>query len=392
MQQTVSYLGCAEHKRSGCRGRATIPVGGSLNMLKMTQPHNHPPDVNAEEKDAFVRELKNAVRSHSMEKVTLKKVYETVAEVYMRCCKYQSLGCRGRVILNLDTPNRVVFTQPHNHPKVSIFDKRSEEFSAQLKFACMSGINLPIKTIYDDLARVYPEVAKTKPFNSVECKPKRKRNMPRYIVDGFVFHVNITKGKPRMIYLRCMEYKRLGCHARAVIPSEGSIHDIRLNTPHNHPPDFAAEEKIIFMRIFKFIRNSLTGDLLITQDQVYKFVQMVKDKKLWKCYKSTCTAKCYTNDGKVVLRMGVIYFDRAHKYPKLIMNYYEYTIERTSFERTSWCCGLKKKLKCKARLVTFGSTVKVMNDNHTHEPKYYTIRDHVVSQVVNIIKHYYKWY
>jgi hypothetical protein len=78
---SVSYLGCAEHKRSGCRGRATIPVGGTLSMLKMTQPHNHPPDVNAEEKDAFIRELKNAVRSNSMEKATLKKVYETVAEV-----------------------------------------------------------------------------------------------------------------------------------------------------------------------------------------------------------------------------------------------------------------------------------------------------------------------
>jgi hypothetical protein len=77
----LRYLGCAEHKRSGCRGRATIPVGGTLSMLKMTQPHNHPPDVNAEEKDAFIRELKNAVRSNSMEKATLKKVYETVAEV-----------------------------------------------------------------------------------------------------------------------------------------------------------------------------------------------------------------------------------------------------------------------------------------------------------------------
>jgi hypothetical protein len=87
--------------------------------------------------------------------------------------------------------------------------------------------------------------------DSVECKTKIKRNMPRYIVDGFVFHVNITKGKPPMIYLRCLEYKRLGCHARAVIPSEGSIQDIKLNKPHNHPPDFAAEEKIIFMRELK---------------------------------------------------------------------------------------------------------------------------------------------
>ncbi|XP_063907066.1 protein tramtrack, beta isoform-like isoform X7 [Zophobas morio] len=83
----LRYLGCAEHKRSGCRGRATIPVGGNLKMLKMTQPHNHPPDVNAEEKDAFIRELKVAVRSNSMEKATLKKVYETVAQVYPKAAE-----------------------------------------------------------------------------------------------------------------------------------------------------------------------------------------------------------------------------------------------------------------------------------------------------------------
>ncbi|XP_018573585.1 protein tramtrack, beta isoform isoform X6 [Anoplophora glabripennis] len=82
-------------------------------------------------------------------------------------------------------------------------------------------------------------------------KIKRKPNMPRYIVDGFVFHVNITKGNPPMIYLRCLEYKRLGCHARAVIPYDGSIQDIKVNKPHNHPPDFAAEEKIVFMRELK---------------------------------------------------------------------------------------------------------------------------------------------
>ncbi|XP_030751840.1 protein tramtrack, beta isoform-like isoform X5 [Sitophilus oryzae] len=82
-------------------------------------------------------------------------------------------------------------------------------------------------------------------------KIKRKPNMPRYIVDGFVFHVNITKGNPPMIYLRCLEYKRLGCHARAIIPYDGSIQDIKVKKSHNHPPDFAAEEKIVFMRELK---------------------------------------------------------------------------------------------------------------------------------------------
>lgn len=113
-------------------------------------------------------------------------------------------------------------------------------------------------------------------FFNTDFKPlmgatKRKQDMPRYIVDGFVFHVNIMKGNPPMTwvflnffcfsslcnccfsYLRCLEYKRLGCHARAVIPSDGTIQDIKVNKPHNHPPDYAAEQKIVFLRELKEI-------------------------------------------------------------------------------------------------------------------------------------------
>ncbi|XP_044756235.1 modifier of mdg4-like isoform X1 [Coccinella septempunctata] len=93
--------------------------------------------------------------------------------------------------------------------------------------------------------------SKNETFGTLEQFKRRKPNMPRYIVDGFVFHVNITKGNPPMIYLRCLEYKRLGCHARAVLPHDGSIDDIKINKPHNHPPDYSAEEKIVFMRELK---------------------------------------------------------------------------------------------------------------------------------------------
>lgn len=50
-------------------------------MLRMTQPHNHPPDVNAEEKDAFVKELRRIVQCNSMGKTSLKKIYDSVAEL-----------------------------------------------------------------------------------------------------------------------------------------------------------------------------------------------------------------------------------------------------------------------------------------------------------------------
>lgn len=52
-------------------------------------------------------------------------------------------------------------------------------------------------------------------------------------------------------YLRCLEYKRLGCLARAVIPCAGTVEDLHLRKGHNHPPDPVAEEKILFMRELK---------------------------------------------------------------------------------------------------------------------------------------------
>ncbi|CAG9764337.1 unnamed protein product [Ceutorhynchus assimilis] len=76
--------------------------------------------------------------------------------------------------------------------------------------------------------------------------------MARYVVDGFVFHVNnISKGNPRNMYLRCLEYKRLGCHARAEIPFDGSSKNIKVSKSHNHTSDICAEEKVTFMRDLK---------------------------------------------------------------------------------------------------------------------------------------------
>ncbi|KAB0801667.1 hypothetical protein PPYR_03853 [Photinus pyralis] len=76
----LRYLGCVEHKRTGCHGRATLPVHGTSDQIRITQLHNHPPDIIAEEKYTFHKQLKAAVRS--MESSTLKNVYETVADLY----------------------------------------------------------------------------------------------------------------------------------------------------------------------------------------------------------------------------------------------------------------------------------------------------------------------
>lgn len=77
---TSRYLGCAEVKRNGCRARAIIPVNGTPNQLRVTQPHNHPPDDNAEEKEEFIKRLKEASRTIPG---TLKNVYETISFLYV---------------------------------------------------------------------------------------------------------------------------------------------------------------------------------------------------------------------------------------------------------------------------------------------------------------------
>ncbi|KAF5302705.1 hypothetical protein FQR65_LT08447 [Abscondita terminalis] len=76
----LRYLGCSENKRLGCHGRATLPLHGTPNQLKITKLHNHPPDITAEEKYAFIHQLKSAVRT--MENSSLKNVYSAVAELY----------------------------------------------------------------------------------------------------------------------------------------------------------------------------------------------------------------------------------------------------------------------------------------------------------------------
>lgn len=81
----------------------------------------------------------------------------------------------------------------------------------------------------------------------------------------------------------------------------------------------------------------------------------------------------------------MIYFDRAHKYPKLILNFNEYNIEKSTYERTFWSCAFKKRTKCKARIVTFGSTLKINNGKHNHPPKLKILKDGLKPQAVYIV-------
>nr|CAI5820883.1 unnamed protein product [Callosobruchus analis] len=212
------------------------------------QRHNHPPDLNAEEKEAFLVELKRAATSESMEGVTLKRIYETVAEAFPRAA--------SEIPFKSDLLNRDLRTSVRKLPSE---DEVLQERLIKRKTCYTCPPRIKRKTFYfcklcykptclECASKICKNYIRTEDLLQ---KIKGKPDMPRYIVNGFVFHVNITKGNPRMIYLRCLEYKRLGCHARAVIPYDGSVQDIKVNKPHNHPPDHAAEEKIVFLRELK---------------------------------------------------------------------------------------------------------------------------------------------
>ncbi|XP_044756270.1 modifier of mdg4-like isoform X34 [Coccinella septempunctata] len=64
---------------------------------------------------------------------------------------------------------------------------------------------------------------------------------------------------------------------------------------------------------------------------------------------------------------GIVYTVKGNKYPMLIYENYLFRIERKTPERSIWSCVQKMKSKCKARFITFGSTLKLMHRHHNHE-------------------------
>lgn len=57
-----------------------MPIHGDKNQLILRRPHNHPPDSDMEERNAFIGELKFFAKA--MKNAPLKKVYDTAALRY----------------------------------------------------------------------------------------------------------------------------------------------------------------------------------------------------------------------------------------------------------------------------------------------------------------------
>ncbi|XP_057667862.1 modifier of mdg4-like isoform X26 [Diorhabda carinulata] len=62
-----------------------------------------------------------------------------------------------------------------------------------------------------------------------------------------------------------------------------------------------------------------------------------------------------------------VYFGKALKHPRLIMDNYEYQIHYFEPNKTRWRCRLHTKLKCRAILYTTGNIV-YLHSNHNHRP------------------------
>ncbi|KAL1488413.1 hypothetical protein ABEB36_014887 [Hypothenemus hampei] len=295
------YLRCSGYRSTGCRGKGYMLRGQGPESFVLIDEHSHPPNFLMERRSEIAATLKefaatipgksidvynsvvsiypevkqiwpfsravrtiNRIRQRTGKHQHLGKLFangftyttsyftENPRRRYMRCSFYYRLGCKARAVQHCQTQELKVFGN-HNHTAMLNKDN-AITFLKELKNSL--DVNRTLKNIYDEVALKFPEGALQKPFEIIIGQDlmqniKRKPNMPRYIVDGYVFHVNIMKGSPQMIYLRCLEYKRRNCRARAVIPYNGSLHDIKLSKPHNHEPDLSAEEKIIFLRDLK---------------------------------------------------------------------------------------------------------------------------------------------
>lgn len=87
------------------------------------------------------------------------------------------------------------------------------------------------------------------------------------------------------------------------------------------------------------------------------------------------------NDNLIFL--GIIYIGKALRYPKIILNDYEYQIHIKTGNRTRWRCR-ERNAKCKAILYTSGNTVSMQHD-HNH-PKVAVDYTNLVTHKVNITR------
>lgn len=69
--------------------------------------------------------------------------------------------------------------------------------------------------------------------------------------------------------------------------------------------------------------------------------------------------------------LGVVYFDKVKKQPRIIVNNYAYSLCSRYETKTSWRCIKYHSKRCKGRVHTYGRVVEILNNDHNHPPETY---------------------
>ncbi|XP_060525322.1 modifier of mdg4-like isoform X7 [Cylas formicarius] len=128
--------------------------------------------------------------------------------------------------------------------------------------------------------------------------------------------------------------------------------------------------------------------LMILEDYEYKLKTRNANKSLWRCTqeaKYRCKAKAMTFGKTVRIKSSVghthsatftgnrdnlmsqqvtieywtIHFTKGRKNPIMIIDEYEFRLKHRSVRQNLWCCTQETKRKCKARLISYGKSIKV---------------------------------
>ncbi|XP_072393840.1 uncharacterized protein [Diabrotica undecimpunctata] len=83
---------------------------------------------------------------------------------------------------------------------------------------------------------------------------------------------------------------------------------------------------------------------------------------------------------------GVVHFIKSNKNPKMILDCYEFILERRVASKSIWCCTYKTKAKCKARCYTYGQVVDIKNGQHNHDYTQKSSYSHIFSKTLTIIR------
>lgn len=69
-----------------------------------------------------------------------------------------------------------------------------------------------------------------------------------------------------------------------------------------------------------------------------------------------------------VIFVGTVYFQYGRKNPKIVVDHYDFYYQKKRDNTTYWYCSSNGSKKCKARVITIGSMVRVIG-GHNHLPK-----------------------